>query len=104
MAVKIVTRPDGFGGVCQYFSTPETVADANAWLERTAVKHIKFDEVYGDGVVRETATGNAIIRAKKVRDICYFLIDPVNMKKFGIAYYDWYVNRQYEPGAVYSAY
>lgn len=91
MAAKIITVPDGQGGYNEVYECPKTTRDANEWLERAGVRHIKFGTSKGKAVLKDVMTNRVYMTANKISDLCYSLaFQPIQMRRFGIPFYDWY--------------
>ena len=91
MEVKTMARvklaPDGN----EYYCVPNNTKEANEWLQRAGVNHLRFGTSRGKAALKEAATGRVHIEANSIRDICWFLAwNPVQMQRFGIPFYDWY--------------
>ena len=75
----------------EWYSAPLSTRDANEWLERAGVKHIKFATSKGKAVLKDAATNRVYLEADRISDLCYFLaFNPVQMQKYRIPFYDWW--------------
>lgn len=94
---KTIEAPNGY----KYYVTPETIKDANEWLKRTGVTHIKFGKKDGKAFLKGTYTDRVYMEADKIVDICYFITHDISqMIVCGIPFYDWYRPMDYVPGDI----
>lgn len=75
----------------EYYAAPLSTRDANEWLERAGVKHIRFGSSKGKAVLKDAATNKVYLEADRISDLCYFLaFNPPQMMRFRIPFYDWW--------------
>lgn len=88
---RIITVPDGKGGYIELYSMPLNTRDANAWLKRVGATHLKFATSGKKAVLKDVNSNKVYLSAYSIRELCCFLaFQPLQMKKYGIAGYDWY--------------
>lgn len=83
---------------------PQTAKEANDWLRKIGVYHLKFGTEGERPVVRDVETGATLIRANSVTDICHILVTNKDQKKrFRIPQdnkSDWYPDPKYQCGMI----
>lgn len=83
---------------------PQTAKEANDWLRKIGVYHLKFSTEGDRPVVRDVETGATLIRANSVTDICFMLVTNKDQKKrFRIPQdnkSDWYPDPKYQCGMI----
>lgn len=91
MAVRTILVPDGQGGHNEVYSAPIDTRDANAWLKRAGVSHLKFGTSKGKAVLKNNLTGQVILKSDTIGNLCHWIaFNPLQMKRVGIPFYDWY--------------
>lgn len=82
----------------EWYHIPTTPQEANEWLRRAGVNHIKFGTRQGKAVLKNALVGTkynniVYLEADKVKDLCLFLATAINqMRAFGIPYRDWWLS------------